>query len=131
MKHLEACVFAQFKVTAHLSIFIWHRLQHFLFGCFPVSRHSVPVSNYDQSRAALVLWLSFHGLDINVSDVNFALDTAIHCATRSNSPLTLQVCIVCNNSTIKMEVLARNMDHLLMLCCPLKDFHLQITQKQN
>ncbi|DBA82555.1 TPA: hypothetical protein ACH3X2_000769 [Trebouxia sp. C0005] len=70
------------------------RLQHLLFGCFPVSRHSLPVSNHDQSRAALVQWLSFRDLGINVSVVNAMLETAIHCATRSNSPLTLQALLV-------------------------------------
>jgi len=108
VKHLEACTSAQFELP-RISACSYGRLQHLLFGCFPVSRHSIPVSNYDQSRAALVLWLSFHDLDINVSVVNAALDTAIHCATRSNSPLTLQVCILCNNSIITMKVLARNM----------------------
>lgn len=128
MKHLEVCASAQFELP-RIEACSYRRLQHLLFGCFPVSRHSLPVSNHDQSRAALVQWLSFRDLGINVSVVNAMLETAIHCATRSNSPLTLQVFTLCNH-TITMRVLARNMGLPAYASLSSKEFQTQSHRKQ-
>ena len=45
----------------------------------------------DQSRAKIADWLSSEGKFLDVGAVNANLDTSIHCAARSSSPLTMQV----------------------------------------
>lgn len=45
----------------------------------------------DQARADVATWLSSEGKFIDVAAVNADLDTCMHCAVKSSSPLTMQV----------------------------------------
>ena len=76
----------QIVLTAELC-----RLHRFVFGCLSGARPTLSAGNYDRNRAELVNWLSRHEYKFDTAAVNADLDTAMHCATRSKSPATLQV----------------------------------------
>ena len=66
-------------------------MQRFVLGCLPLLRQSKQAGNYDLQRATLIHWLTTHGHVLDLLAVNSKLETGLHCAINSNSPISFQV----------------------------------------